>query len=170
MKSGQTVRIELEEGRSDTAGLRAVYASEFPSLVRLATALLGSVALGEEIVQDTFARMLERPPRLVATAKLPAYVRTAVLNACRSKVRRLILERRHAKTAVPTAKQPGPDHELRKALLCLPMRQRQCVALRFYDDMTVDQIAELLDISAGSVKTHLHRGLQKLREELGEHD
>ncbi len=48
----------------------------------------------------------------------------------------------------------------------LPVRQRQAIALRFYDDYSVDQIAETLGISAGSVKTHLHRGLARLRETL----
>ena len=60
-----------------------------------------------------------------------------------------------------------PDLELRSALLQLPMRQRQCVALRYYDDRTVDEIAQLLDVTPGSVKTHLHRGHARLRELLG---
>ena len=162
------MRIELE-GRADAADLRAVYTSDFASLVRLATALVGSPALGEELVQDTFARILERPPRLIAAEKMPAYVRKAVVNASRSKVRRIVLERKHLKAERPVDESTnGPDYELRAALMELPVRQRQCVALRFYDDMTVEQIAEVLGVSAGSVKTHLHRGLQRLRDTLGE--
>jgi RNA polymerase sigma-70 factor (ECF subfamily) len=52
------------------------------------------------------------------------------------------------------------------ALDTLPMRQRQCVVLRFYEDMTDVQIAEALGISPGSVKQHLHRAMQSLTDRL----
>jgi RNA polymerase sigma factor (sigma-70 family) len=69
----------------------------------------------------------------------------------------------------------GADHdvvlredqrEVLAALATLPLRQRQCVVLRFYEDLTEVQIAETLGISQGSVKTHLHRAMQALTERL----
>lgn len=135
------------------------------ALVRLARLLIGDHGLAEELVQDTFARLVERPPGLVDATKLDAYVRTSVLNATRSKIRRRVLERHHHRAERPDAIEDRlPDLALRNALLELPMRQRQCVALRYYEDRTVDDIAELLGTSAGSVKTHLHRGLNRLRD------
>ncbi len=167
MTESVSVRIELREPTS-VGDLRASYDKEHRSLVRLATLLVGDQWTAEELVQDSFARLLERPPGLVSPATLDAYVRSTVLNACRSKVRRLIVERKHRerKTAPPHQASNAdelPDQALRDALLALPIRQRQCVALRYYDDQTVDSIAELLGVSAGSVKTHIHRGLQRLR-------
>ncbi len=162
-------RVQIGTARTDAAALRAVYNAEFAALVRLAYLLIGDRGLAEELVQDTFARLLERPPGLVDPKKLSAYVRTSVLNATRSRLRRIGLERRHAKAQRSTeAIDDLPDVALRDALLQLPIRQRQCVALRYYDDRTIEQIATLLEIGVGSAKTHVHRGLQRLRELLEE--
>ena len=165
----KTARVQIGTARSDAAALRGVYDAEFASLVRLAYLLIGDRGLAEELVQDTFARLLERPPGLVDPEKLAAYVRTSVLNATRSRLRRIGLERSHARGQRNTpAIDDVPDVALRDALLQLPIRQRQCVALRYYDDRTIEQIAALLEIGVGSVKTHVHRGLQRLRELLEE--
>ena len=166
----RTVRVEVDESIDVCSRLREIYDTEFVSLVRLAQLLVGERGLAEELVQDSFARLLERPPRLIEADKLAAYVRSTVLNATRSKLRRRKLERKHARNQRAEHEDQGtqlPDLELRSALLQLPMRQRQCVALRYYDDRTVDDIAQLLDVTPGSVKTHLHRGLARLRELLG---
>jgi len=168
----KSVQIEGLASGDATLDLHVVYDAEFASLVRLAQLLVGERGLAEELVQDVFARLVERPPRLLAAEKLPAYVRSAVLNASRSRLRRKALERKQAQAdrgdLRQPASQPLPDMALRQELLELPIRQRQCVALRYYEDCTVDDIASLLDISAGSVKTHLHRGLARLRELLGD--
>lgn len=158
----------VKELRVEHSEIRSLYKQEYRALVGLATLLLGRQQLAEEIVQDTFARVLGEPPRLIEPGHLQAYVRAAVLNRCRSKIRRMILERRHTVAVSDGVYDRYPDHALRAALLELPMRQRQCVALRFYEDRTVEDIADLLSISTGSVKTHLHRGLQRLREHVGE--
>lgn len=152
----------------DRPDLRRVYETQFASLVSLARLLVGEDGLAEELVQDTFARLLERPPRVSEANTMNAYVRSAVLNAARSRIRRLVLERKHAKPSPTSTTDHTPDHALRAALLELPIRQRQCVALRYYEDRTVQDIANLLDISAGSVKTHLHRGLKRLEEAMKE--
>lgn len=167
MNPDASVRIQLAP-HSAQPDLQAIYERDFDGLVRLARVLVGESGLAEELVQDTFARLLERGTSLVVPDNMGAYVRTSLLNACRSRVRRLILERRHLSTAErqvgsPPGEHHGADDELRQAILKLPMRQRQCVALRYYDDQTVHQIAELLAVSPGSVKTHLHRGLERLR-------
>ena len=61
-----------------------------------------------------------------------------------------------------------PDDDVRRAIESLPMRQRQVVVLRFYEDLTIEQIATDLGIGAGSVKTHLHRALKTLGTKLDE--
>ena len=155
---------DVEVFGDDTPDLRAIYEAQFDSLLALARLLVGESGLAEELVQDTFARLLERPPKLNNADALDAYVRSAVLNACRSKIRRLVLERRHATPSPTSTTDTTADHALRAALLELPIRQRQCVALRYYEDRTVADIADLLDISDGSVKTHLHRGLSRLKD------
>ncbi len=155
------------------AELRALYQREFEQLVGLAHWMVGSRGLAEELVQDTFVRLVQRPPVLSNPEALSAYVRSAVLNGSRSKVRRLILERRYAKREAEQARsgevavlETDPDQSVRDAIARLPMRQRECVVLRFYADLTVDGIADTVGISAGSVKTHLHRAMVSLKKTL----
>lgn len=147
-----------------TRSIEELYQAEHGRLVGLARWTVGSASFAEEIVQEVFVRLVENPPRLDDPDRLHAYVRSAVINRCRSKLRRLGVERRHARAAdTDVIDGPAtPDQRVRDAVMALPIRQRQCVALRFYDDMAVKQIAETLDISDGAVKTHLHRAMASL--------
>ncbi len=154
----------------EEARLKAVYDSDYAHLVGLARWMVGSPGLAEELVQDTFVRLLERPPKLDDPEALSAYVRRAVVNRSRSRIRRLVLERKHARADVESIEEIDPDEAVRSAVAQLPIRQRQCVVLRFYADLTVDAIAETLGISAGSVKTHLHRANDSLKRLLHEGD
>ncbi|MGI9596871.1 MAG: RNA polymerase sigma factor [Acidimicrobiales bacterium] len=146
--------------------LKTVYLADYRQLVGLAGWIVGGRAMAEELVQDTFVRLLERPPRLDDPAALGSYVRAAVVNRSRSRFRRLVLERRHA-TGPPDpveldGEAAGVDRAVRAAVASLPRRQRECVVLRFYGDLTVEAIATTLGITAGSVKTHLHRATTTL--------
>ncbi len=146
-----------------------VYRRDHARLVGLATWLIGGRAPAEEIVHDVFVRVVENPPALREPEQLGAYLRSAVVNRCRSRVRRLVLERRHANTARESTEADIDSlSHVRDAVLALPMRQRQAIVLRFYDDLSVDQIAQVLGISSGSVKTHLHRGMRTLESRLEE--
>lgn len=152
--------------RSD---LEVVYKKDLARLVGLAEWIVGSRAVAEEIVHDTFVKLVAKPPELRDPDALSAYVRSAVVRACHSKLRRFVLERKHRSTKAEShVEPPRPDEDVRNAITELPLRQRQVVVLRFYEDMTVDQIAADLGVSAGSVKTHLHRALQRLGKTLDE--
>jgi RNA polymerase sigma-70 factor (sigma-E family) len=149
--------------RSD-AGFARVYASEHARLVRLAALLLGSTAVAEDVVQDAFARLHDRLGRVDCP---PAWLRTAVVNGCKNERRRWAVARRHAHLlAVDDVQSDPPVHELIEALRALPARQRSVVVLRFYEDLPEADIAELLGIRLGTVKSRLHRALARLREEV----
>ena len=149
------------------AGLEALYAAEYRSLVRLASLLVDDVETAEEVVQDAFVRAALR--RLDDADKAVPYLRSCVLNGARSVLRRrrvaaafrweLAGEARAAETV-------ALDHDRHDrmvgALRRLPARQRECLVLRYYGDLSEADIASSLGISAGSVKTHCHRGLQAL--------
>jgi len=153
--------------------LEAVYRSEYRSLVRLAALLLDDVATCEEVVQDAFVRTWHRPPLLRDPDRLSAYLRSAVLNRARSQLRRRAVRRRHlapvpepSEGAESTAMAHDPDRAVLAALRALPDRQREVLVLRYYLDLSEAEIAATLGISAGSVKTHAHRGLAALAERL----
>ena len=140
------------------------------SLVRYATLLCGDPREAEDLVQDALVRVFTAgrhsqvggPGDLGALEHAEAYVRRVVLNLYLDgyRRRRRWLAVRHLlggqdSTAGPD--QAGPERlDLDSALAALPPRQRACVVLRFYADLTVEQIADDLGVTAGTVKRHLH--------------
>jgi RNA polymerase sigma-70 factor (sigma-E family) len=155
--------------------LTDAFALHYRSLVRLASLLLDDVASSEEVVQDAFVQVWSRGPGLRDPERLPAYLRSAVLNGARSQLRRRGVRRRHLRSAAPPRSAApaeaevlatDPDGHLLRALRALPARQREVLALRYYLDLPEAEIAATLGISPGSVKTHAHRGLHALAEAL----
>lgn len=150
--------------------LEAIYQGEYQSLVRLASILVDDRTACEEIVQDAFVRTLVAWDRLRDPAKGPEFLRSAVLNGSRSRLRHRGVVRRHpALPPDPRASHEDDvlDHEaVIRELRRLPERQRECIVLRYYLDLSEREIASTLGISGGSVKTHLHRGLAALAPHL----
>jgi RNA polymerase sigma-70 factor (sigma-E family) len=154
-------------------GLVDLYRTHFQSLVRLAALLVHDTPAAEDITQDAFAKVQLSWHRIRDPDKALAYVRSAVLNGARSRVRHLHVVESHRPE--PRGNEPsaevgalaGEDHrEMIAALRALPVRQRECLALRYYLGLSEAEIAATLGISAGSVKTHTHRGLAALEKKL----
>jgi RNA polymerase sigma-70 factor (sigma-E family) len=149
--------------------LIALYRSEYASLVRLACLLLDDRGSGEEVAQESFVRLHGAWPRLHDPSAAPAYLRSTVLNLARSRMRRKQVARRHdtpAPGSVASAEEVAmlsPEHSrILAAMRALPRRQRECLALRYYLDLTEAEIAATLRIARGSVKSHTHRGIAAL--------
>jgi RNA polymerase sigma-70 factor (sigma-E family) len=155
-----------------------IYRQHHADLVRLALLLVGDRACAEDVVQDVFTRLCTRG-RVLAQDSALAYVRTAVVNGCRSVLRRRALARRVAVTRAA----PGPDTQesaetmailaedrrrVLAALAQLPGRRREVLVLRFYLGLPVAEVAAMLGISQGSVKSATARGLGSLARQLGE--
>lgn len=140
-----------------------LFGREYGPMVRLATLLLGNEAEAEEVVQEAFAVVHERWDRLVRPG---GYLRGCVVNRSRDLLRRRAvahrLRRAHSSAPVE-ASGLGADH-LFDALAVLPPRRRIAVVLRYYEGRTEAEIAELLGVRPGTVKSMLHRALAQLRE------
>jgi RNA polymerase sigma-70 factor (sigma-E family) len=146
----------------DLRDFATVYRELYEPMVRLAYLALGDRRQAEEITQDAFVAAYRR----WSSIDIPgAYVRQCVTNRCRDALRRRrVAEALHVRRTAPDAVEP---HEHVEDLLSkLSARQRLVVVLRFYEDQTVEQIAELLDTRPGTVKSLLHRALARLREDL----
>ncbi|MPZ72298.1 MAG: SigE family RNA polymerase sigma factor [Nitriliruptorales bacterium] len=151
-----------------------VYAAHHAEALRLAYLLCGDRGRAEDAVADAFVKIYRQMLR--REIRQPrAYIRRAVVNQINSGFRRLALERREAaKRSGDDRGRRGPDEELVDhdemfaALRALPQRQRTVVVLRYYSDLPEKQIAEVMGVSVGTVKSSLHRGLERLRAELGE--
>lgn len=153
--------------------LVALYTAHYRPLVRLAALLLHDVGAAEEVVQDAFVAMHGSWRRLRDPDKALPYLRQAVVNRSRSRLRHLRVEERHLPRPTPDAASAeyGALVELERAevmhaLAALPARQREALVLRYYADLSEAQIAEAMGISAGAVKSHAHRGLAALRSTL----
>jgi RNA polymerase sigma-70 factor (sigma-E family) len=165
--------------RHTADALAVLHQQHYTALVRLATLVVGDVGVAEQLTQDAFVRLQLRWGGLRQVDKAPAYLRSAVLNGARSHLRRRKVRDRHddRRTAEPATVTPESaalgraEHErVVAALRRLPERQREAVALRYYLDLPGAEIAAAMGVSAGSVKTHLHRGLASLAAQLGEEE
>jgi RNA polymerase sigma-70 factor (sigma-E family) len=163
-------------GWSADDALEQLYAAHWRQLVRLAVLLVRDQGAAEEIVQDCFVAVHDRWGRLRDPDKALAYLRQSVVNRSRSHLRHLSVVRRHAERqgAMPVAAgadEPAYDAARRTAVLDalrrLPTRQREVLVLRYYLDLSEAEIAEVLDISRGAVKSHASRGAAALRADLG---
>jgi RNA polymerase sigma factor (sigma-70 family) len=155
--------------------LRVLFDQHYQPMVRLATALLGHTAAAEDVVQQAFLSVNGALLRLKVGSEL-AYLRKAVMNGCRSQVRhdrarkRRPVLTRDDEVARPDDNAVHRDQQSRvlEAIDRLPMRQRQCLVLRYYGGLTDTEVAAALDLSAGSAKTHIRRGLLALHDQLGD--
>jgi RNA polymerase sigma-70 factor (sigma-E family) len=150
-----------------------LFASQRASVLRLAYVLTGDGALAEDVVADAFAAMY---PRWKAgkVDDPAAYLRRAVVNQVRGRFGRNATRRRFERGArcdeSHAASDTGFDDRdaVRVALLALPIGQRAVVALRFLEDRSEADTADLLGVSVGTVKSQAARGLDRLRAALTE--
>jgi RNA polymerase sigma-70 factor (sigma-E family) len=147
----------------------ALFAQEAQRLVSLARFFTDDRTAAEDLVQEAFIRLARSAHRIRDQEKAAAYLRSIVINLARDHNRRGLVSLRHRPPAVldePSAEQTASRQESRRevvdALRALPHRQRECVALRYYLELSVEEIADAIGVSANSVKTHLKRGLRGL--------
>ena len=170
------------------AAVTTLYAEHALGLVRLAVVLTGDRGAAEDIVQDAFLGLYRRWDSLASTAAPLGYLRVSVVNGCRSALRRRSRLWLGATADVAEAvTEAGDDgraglsesaearallgdeqRAVAAALRKLPRRQREAVVLRYYLDLTVEETAQAMGVSPGTVKSATHRALaavgQLLRE------
>jgi RNA polymerase sigma-70 factor (sigma-E family) len=166
--------VVRESAADPAAAIESTFREHYAELVALARLLLDDRGEAEEMVQEAFVRTFAARRRLREAANEPLpYLRRAVVNLSRGGLRR----RRTRRDALLPRRDnaPGADHdvvraedrdELLAAVRRLPTRQRECVVLRYLLDADTAETSELLGISQGSVKTHLHRALESLEADL----
>ena len=161
---------------AERAGLVDVlFRRHYPGLLRLAVVMLGSREAAEDAVQDAFVALHRNHGLLRDPEAAESYLRSAVLNRCRSWVRRqdtqraprpLLLVRSQQESAEETMVGRDDAGALVAAMRDLPRRQREVLACRYVLELSVAETARLLHISDGSVKAHTHRGLQTLQRRI----
>jgi RNA polymerase sigma-70 factor (sigma-E family) len=164
-------------GAGSEEAVTLLYEIHAVGMIRLALVMLGDRAAAEDVVQDAFCALYRRFAALEQPDRALQYVRSSVLNGCRSELRS---RRRGARRAVSTITRDvasaeddallGEEHrQVLLALRRLPDRQREVLVLRFYLDLAEAEIAQSMGITRGTVKSTTSRALVALANLLGEH-
>jgi RNA polymerase sigma-70 factor (ECF subfamily) len=144
------------------------FRAEFPMVLRTVFLILGDRGKAEDVTQEAFIQLLSHWKKISRYERPDAWVRRVAIRlavkAQRRERMREVLERDTSGPQGPKA----PDMDLAKALQQLPLKQRTCVLLFYYEDRPIAEIVDILGISEGSVKVHLHRARERLATLLGE--
>jgi RNA polymerase sigma factor (sigma-70 family) len=143
------------------------------ALLGYAYLVCGNATDAQDLVQDALVKTFSRPRPGLTALKAEAYVRRAITTTYVDRYRR-----RQRWIAVQNLFRPGEgsvdampeldmEADIHAALALLPPRERACVMLRFFDDLTVPQIGRQLGIAGGSVKRYLADGIARLERSLG---
>ena len=162
---------------SAEAAVTALYEAHALGMIRLAHIMLGDRQSAEDVVQEAFCGVYRRWSHLADPDSAVHYVRSAVLNHCRSVLRRRTTSQaprgvtshpesvRSAEAAVLTREERD---EIMRAVRRLPPRQREALVLRFYLDLSAEETATTMGISPSSVRSATHRALASLGRMLQE--
>jgi RNA polymerase sigma-70 factor (sigma-E family) len=152
-----------------------LYRAHALALTRVAKLLLGDQASAEDVVHDAFINLYRALPRLGERDQILPYLRTCVINGSRSALRsrrRALLRKLYHEPAAPSAESAlvtGEDRrEVLAAIARLPRRTREVIVLRYYLDLTEQEIAAALGVHRGTVSSTASRGLAAIARELKE--
>lgn len=146
-------------------------AARLPSFRRLALLLTQDWHRADDLVQAAITKLYVHWGRARAADNIDAYARAIVVREFLSErrsswARRVTLSNQVPETAAPSLDQDG-SLDLHNAVAALPPRQRAVLVLRFYSDLTVEQSAEALGCTPGTVKSQTAKALDSLRRSLG---
>jgi RNA polymerase sigma-70 factor (sigma-E family) len=176
---GATMRAATGRPDAVTAerAVTQLYEAHALGMIRLAHIMLGDRQSAEDVVQEAFCGLYRRWSHLSDQGSAVHYVRSAVLNRCRSLLRRRATAQalrgaagrletvRSAESAMLTREERD---EIMRSVRRLPRRQREALVLRFYLDLSAEETATAMGISASSVRSATHRALASLGRMLQE--
>jgi RNA polymerase sigma-70 factor (sigma-E family) len=162
------------EGRS----LAELFVRQVPRAVAIAYLMTGDRGVAEDLAQEAFIRLTGRFRHIRSPDAFDAYLRRTVVNLClshlrRRRVERAYLERERGRPPGTARAMPdvGTREELWSVMQELPARQRAALVLRYYEDLSERQTAEILGASVAAVRSLVSRGIETLRGRIrGEDD
>jgi RNA polymerase sigma-70 factor (sigma-E family) len=172
------VRANADVNRGPSAEAReavtALYEAHALGMIRLGVVMLGDRAAAEDVVQEAFCGLYRHWHSLSDPGKALSYVRSSVINGSRSALRRRIRQPvgfagdRPGESAESLALVGEEHRQVLAAIRRLPDRQREALVLRYYLDLSEEDIARTMRISRGTVKSTISRALSALGRILGE--
>ena len=145
-----------------------VFEHEYDRLVKALTIVAGDREEASDAVQEAFVRLVLGWDRLATYEDPTGWVRRVALNQLRDHHRSIgrqarLLLRIEEQYRAPQGTS-ATDEGIWDRLMRLPLKQRTALALHYVDELTAREVADVMHVSEGSVRQHLHRALQALRE------
>lgn len=151
------------------ASFEAMYRAEFASMVALGATLTDSAHTGADLANEAMLRAYKQWAKVGVMERPGAWVRRVVINLAHDTHRRNVRQVRgmdRLRSERPPDGQPS-SQDFWAAVRELPERQRAAVVLRYVDDMPIDEIAAVLDVSDGTIKSSLFAARKTLATTLG---
>jgi len=158
--------------KDDVTGFSELVAARSPALLRTAFLVVGDHQLAQDLLQESLVKAYIAWPRLRDVTKAESYVRRTIVTTAISWRRRRSFHERPVEDP-PSARGVDPAEELAvhdvvwQQVCALPPRQRAALVLRYYEDLTEFQTAEVMGCSVGTVKSQVSAALEKLRKRVG---
>jgi RNA polymerase sigma-70 factor (ECF subfamily) len=161
MASEDQIASLLASGRR-TDAFEALLAAYQDKVFRLAYSMLGDRAQAEDAAQESFLRIWKSMDRFRGDSTLSTWIFSITRNVCLTAI-----SKRRQSTSIEKAEQGKPDppdrqRDVLRLVGQLPDHYRQVVMLFYMEDRSYEEVARLLDLPVGTVKTHLHRARQQL--------
>lgn len=157
--------------RGDEEAFLALYKRHRSFVISVARRYTRDESEALDVLQDTFAYLVKKLPTLRLTSKLSTFLYPAVRNIAltiRRKDRMVALSPAHDSAGKASSEHPetqtGP-RPIEKVVADLPEGQREVLLLRFVNDLSLREIASVLDIPIGTVKSRLHQAIATLRQD-----
>lgn len=164
---GDSVTAQPTREVADTVDITALWHSHHLAMVRLARLMVDDLQTAEDVVSDAYLALHRKGGNLRDPGAAVGYLRISVVNGARSTLRRRRTARGFLRAAEPKIAPPADEavmiddeHQaVWRAVQKLPPRQREVIVLRYWSDLSIDQIAHTLDISPGTVKSQASRAM-----------
>ena len=146
------------------------YSDHRRSLYALCLAYLKNPQEAEEAVQETFIKALKKVFTFRGDSEPITWLRRIAVNVCLDRVRSVswkwLRKQVPLESTIPASETPRPEivHQLDQGLKQLSPQQRMVVVLRFYEDLSLEEIGTVTGLHTGTVKRHLYRALDRLRK------
>ena len=160
----------------DPRGFDEIVAAHQQRVTRLAYRLLGWSDDVEDIVQEVFLSVLQSLPRFRGDSRLSTWITRITVNKCRSFKRRRVLrlrslprlveDARRKFTVTTETKSTSRHAEIRDAVRSLPQKYREPIVLRYFEELSVAEVADALGLTAGAVEVRLSRARGRLKVKL----
>jgi len=165
--------------RGDTSGAGELFERYAAALLRFADRLLSDRSTAEEVTQEVFVKVISRAHQYDGRAEVSSWLFAIAANACRDRRRRYRRATIVPLEAVSEPAQKGEGIEsvlgererraaVRRALSALSEEQREALVLARYHGLPYAEIAEVLGISVGAVKTRIFRAVEALKSRFSE--